>query len=312
MGKFPFGKLWLSPMESVSDLGFRTLCYQYGASLTFTEMIPALALIQKNKASLSLIDTYTPSVKTGLQLLVSKPEVLHKALKTIREGIETRGGVFSNILVIDLNFGCPSPDIINSGNGPAMLKRTAKMKELLTILKKESPLPCGIKIRLGLNDKEKQQKVYLRVIDIANDVGLNYVTIHAKTAADKSTAPLDWKALQEIIAKARIPIVGNGLVVDGPSAKRMLDMGCSAVMVARAAVGNPWIFEEIDTYLKTGSQPHRERTIKEYQDAWDKYALIAHKYGTKQKFYDYHRRIFELRMRGDTSYHSPSKILSWV
>src|SRR3989344_3982280 len=178
-----FGRLWLSHMESVSDLGFRSLCYQHGASLTFTEMVPALALVLNNKSSLSLIDTYDPSIKTGLQLLVSNPEVLRKALKIIREGIETKDGRFSNLSVIDLNFGCPSPDIINSGNGPALLKRTARMKELLTLLKTESPVPCGIKIRLGLNDKEKQQKVYLRVIDIANDVGLNYVTIHAKTAA---------------------------------------------------------------------------------------------------------------------------------
>ena len=312
MTAFPFGKLWLSPMESVSDLGFRTLCYQHGASLTFTEMIPALALVQKNKATLSLIDTHTPSVKTGLQLLVSKPEVLHKALKIIREGIETRDGRFSNLSVIDLNFGCPSPDIINSGNGPAMLKRTAKMKELLTILKKESPLPCVIKIRLGLNEKEKKQKVYLRVIEIANEVGLDYVTVHAKTAADTSTAPLDWKALQEIIVKAKIPIVGNGLVVDGSSAKRMLDMGCSAVMIARAAVGNPWIFEEIDTYLKTGKQSFLKKTGSDYETAWNQYATIAEKYKTKQKFYDYHHHIFELRMRGDTSYHSPSRILSWL
>src|SRR3989344_6053177 len=158
-----FGKLWLSPMESVSDLGFRTLCYQHGASLTFTEMVRASALVRGNKAALSLVDTYTSSVKTGIQLLVSKTEILQKALSMIRAGIESKDGRLSNLSVIDLNFGCPSPDIIQSGQGPALLKRTAKMKELLTVLRKESPLPCGIKIRLGLNDREKQQKVYLRV-----------------------------------------------------------------------------------------------------------------------------------------------------
>ena len=312
MNKLPFGRLWLSPMESVSDLGFRSLCYQHGASLTFTEMVPALALVLNNKSSLSLIDTYDPSIKTGLQLLVSKPEVLRKALKIIREGIETKDRRFSNLSVIDLNFGCPSPDIINSGNGPALLKRTARMKELLTILKTESPLPCGIKIRLGLNEKEKQQKIYLRVIEIANEVGLDYVTVHAKTAADASTAPIDWDALQEIIANAKIPIVGNGFVTDGPSAKRMLDLGCSAVMIARATVGNPWIFEEIDVYLKTGKQSSSARTAQDYQTAWGQYAAVAEKHKTKQKFYDYHRQVFELRIRGDNRYHSPSRILKWV
>src|SRR3989338_7222024 len=299
MKSFSFGRLWLSPMESVSDLGFRTLCYHHGASLTFTEMIQASALVQGNKATASLVDTYTPSVKTGIQLLVSKKEILQKALVMIKEGMEKKDGQFSNLSVIDLNFGCPSPEIINIGQGPALLKRTAKMKELLTIIRNESPLPCGIKIRLGLNDIEKEHKVYLLVIEIANEVGLDYVTVHSKTAADASTAPIDLKALQEIISKAEIPIVGNGLVVDGASAKQMLDLGCSAVMLARAAVGNPWIFEDIDSYLKTGKQLQKKKTPDDYKLAWEAYTAISNRYGVKKKFYDYHKQIFELRMNGD-------------
>src|SRR3989344_645168 len=291
-----FGKLWLSPMESVSDLGFRTLCYEHGASLTFTEMIRASALVHGNKATLSLVDTHTPSIKTGIQLLVGNKTILQKALSMIKEGIDSKDGQFSNLSVIDLNFGCPSPEIINIGQGPALLKRTAKMKELLTTLRNESPLPCGIKIRLGLNEKDKKQKVYLRVLEIANDIGLDYVTVHPKTATDSSLAPIDWKALQEIISKAKIPIIGNGLVVDGLSAKKVLDLGCTSVMIARAAVGNPWIFEEINTYLKTG----KNRSIKkDYQRAWNTYSALAQKYRTKQKFYDYHQKMFELRMQGD-------------
>lgn len=296
-------------MESVSDLGFRSLCYQHGASLTFTEMIRGSALVQGNKATVSLVDSYIPSIKTGIQFLVSKKETLQKALAMIDAGIQKKDGRFSNLSVIDLNFGCPSPEIINIGQGPALLKRTMKMKELLTTLRNASPLPCGIKIRLGLNEFEKQQKIYLRVIEIANDVGLDYVTVHAKTAADASTMPLDEKALQEIVAKARIPIVGNGLIVDGPTAKRMLDFGCSAVMLARAAVGNPWIFEKIDSYLKTGKLYTEKRTATEYQEAWGTYAAIAKTYGTKKKFYDYHHWMFGLRMQGDKGYHSPSRIL---
>ena len=307
-----FGKLWLSPMESVSDLGFRTLCYQHGASLTFTEMVRASALVQGNKATLSLVDTYTSSVKTGLQLLVSKKEILQKAMAVIKEGIEIKDGRFSNISVIDLNFGCPSPMIINLGQGPALLKRTVKMKELLTTLQKESPLPCGIKIRLGLNEIEKKQKVYLKVIEIANDIGLDYVIVHSKTVAGASMAPIDWKALQEIISKAKIPIVGNGLVVDGPSSKKMLDIGCSAVMIARAAVANPWVFEEIESYLMTGKKNPNAKTATDYMKAWNTYKNIADKYGTKNKFYEYHKKMFELRMQGDMKYHSPSRTLKWV
>src|SRR3989344_9146609 len=105
---FSSGKLWLSPMESVSDLGFRTICSRRRASLTFTEMIRADGLVRGNKATASLIDTFDPSVPTGIQLFVTKPEILKKTLRLIRKGMEDSDGRFSNLSVIDLNFGCPS------------------------------------------------------------------------------------------------------------------------------------------------------------------------------------------------------------
>ncbi len=296
-------------MESVSDLAFRTLCSRRRAVLTFTEMIRADGLLRGNKATFSLVDSFDPSVPTGIQLFVTKPDVLKKSLGLIRKGMEEKDGRFSHLSVIDLNFGCPSPEIIKLGGGPAMLKRTERMKELLMILRNESPLPCGIKIRLGMNDRERQQKIYLRIVEMANDLKLDYLTVHPKVASDDSHVPIDLVALQEIIDHATIPIVGNGFVVDGPSAKRMLDMGCSAVMIARAAVGNPWIFEEIEDYLKTG----KEISVrKDYAAAWNEYRSVAEKYGTKEKYYEYHKKVLELRAKGDLGFHSPSRILKWV
>ncbi len=303
------GKLWLSPMEGVSDLGFRTLCSRHRAALTFTEMIRADGLARGNKATLSLVDCFDKSVPTGIQLFVTKLDILKKSMAIIRRGIEEKDGRFSNLSVIDLNFGCPSPEIIKLGGGPAMLKRTERMKELLTVLRTESPLPCGIKIRLGMNGREKQQKVYLRIVELANKIGLDYITVHPKLASDDSCAPIDLFALQEIIDHSSVPIVGNGFVVDGPSAKRMLAMGCSAVMIARAAVGDPWVFEEIDHYLKKGKEVVLK---KDYAAAWKEYKFLAEKYGTKEKYYDYHKKVFELRGKGDLGFHSPSKILKWV
>ncbi len=303
------GKLWLSPMEGVSDLGFRNLCSRRRASLTFTEMIRADGLVRGNNATLSLVDSFDGSVPTGIQLFVTKPDILKKTLAIIRRGIVEKDGRFSNLSVIDLNFGCPSPEIINLGGGPAMLKRTERMKELLTVLRTESPLPCGIKIRLGMNEREKQQKVYLRIVELANEVGLDYLTVHPKVASDDSRVPIDFGALQEIIDYSSVPIVGNGFVVDGSSAKRMLEMGCSAVMIARAAVGNPWVFEEIERYLKTGKEVVLK---KDYAATWKEYKSLAERYGTKEKYHDYHKKVFELRGKGDLGFHSPSKILKWV
>jgi len=305
---FKFGKVWLSPMESVSDYSFRKLCYNHGADLTFIEMLYADAVARQNRASVEHIDCYD-ATPTGIQLLASKPDVLKKALEVIALKIHEKDRKFSNLSVVDLHFGCPSPTVINFGGGPALFKRTQRMTELLTTLKKHSPLPAGIKIRLGLNKQDKDNKVYLRVIDIANTVGVEYVTVHPKLAIDRSMDPVDHDALKEIIDRATVPIVGSGFVVDGKSAQNLLNMGCSAVMIARAAVGNPWIFGDVKAYLKDGTMP-KVRTRQEYADAWKAYSTVAQKYGTLAKFYEYHKRIFQLRMNGDFGYHAPSMILN--
>lgn len=301
--------LWLSPMESVSDLGFRTLCYRHGAQMTFTEMIRASSLIQENKATLDLVDSFDPKIPTGIQLFVTKTDVLKKALAMIRERRERKDGCFSNLSLIDLNFGCPSPDIIRIGGGPALLKRTAKMKELLTILRRESPLPCGIKIRLGMNQREKEQKVYMRILQIANEVGLDYMIVHAKTAADGSQAPIDIHALREMVKASKIPIIGNGFVIDGQSAKKMFDVGCSGVMIARAAIGDPWVFERIQGYMEDKTEkamPSQE----DYEQAKKEYLSLATQ--AKQKFVQYHTNVFDLRIKGDVRYHAPSRIQRWI
>mgnify|MGYP003969820955 FL=1 len=127
-------------MEAVTDLAFRKLCINHGADMTFTEMIRADAIVRGNKVTLSLIDTHIP-LKQGIQLLVSKPAVLQKALQKID---------FINIIGVDLNFGCPSLDVIGKGKGHALLKRLTRMRDLLFTLKKYSPVPCGIKFRLSV------------------------------------------------------------------------------------------------------------------------------------------------------------------
>lgn len=281
-------EVWLSPMEGVSDLGFRYLCAKAGADMTFTEMIRADAIVRGNQATLELIDTHM-SFPQGIQLIVSKPAILRKALEKID---------FTNITAVDLNFGCPSPEVVRRGGGPALLKRIKRMKDLLFVLKKYSPVPCGIKIRLGLNKKEKRNKIYLRVIELANEAELDWVTVHPKTADQNSREPIDLDALKEIIEIAKIPIIGNGFVTDQKSAKEMFDLGCSGVMIARAAIGNPWIFNEIKG----------NKSKKDYKKAFKNYKKIAADYGTRQKYFNYHKKIFALRVNGDMGYHAPNRI----
>jgi tRNA-dihydrouridine synthase B len=203
------GRVILSPMESVSDHAFRKLCYSQGAALCWTEMIRAAAVCKNNLATLELIDTFDANVPTGVQLMVRGADETLKCLHKIesfangidKKYIEHIGGDgtitkelrnfdhFKNIRAIDINLGCPSPEVIKGGAGPALLKRTRKLKEIFDVLVKwketnslGSVGAVGCKIRLGLNHVEQSNKVYMQVVELARDAGLDYICIHARHA----------------------------------------------------------------------------------------------------------------------------------
>lgn len=162
-------RLLLAPLESVSDNAFRKLCWDNGAVLTFPEMIRAQALAKNNKATLDLLDTFHESV-TGVQLLVSSKNSMSSALERLEQLAFSSHPHFRNIRVVDLNFGCPSKEIIATGCGPAMLKRRSKISEIFQSIaqwKAHTKLnisAVGAKIRLGLNAYEQQQKVFHRCL----------------------------------------------------------------------------------------------------------------------------------------------------
>lgn len=245
-------KFILSPLESVSDVGFRQLCYKNGASLTWTEMIRCQAVARNNNSALDLIDTFDPMTLTGLQLLAKTSDDLLRALHHL-EDLSSNGSRphFKNIAAIDLNFGCPSPDVIREGAGPALLCRRKRLEELLSTLVNWKNHPdnklkigaVGCKIRLGKNQTEQSQKVYLRVAAVANEVGIDYLTVHARHAKQLSSELPTWSAIREIKEMATMPVIANGNIANIDDAERVQrETGCDGFMVARAAIRNPWIF----------------------------------------------------------------------
>lgn len=289
---------WLAPLESVSDAGFRRLCWELGAGFTWTEMIRARGLVRGNKSTFDLIDTFEPEVPTGVQLLVTTENELRGALDAIEKAAATTHPHFRNISAIDLNFGCPSPDVVRIGAGPALLKRRAKMRaifETLRTWKAETSLPIGmvgVKIRLGLHAQEKEHEVYLPIVEAANET-LDYLIVHARHARQESASPADWRALAKAKARATIPLLGNG---DGFTAADVLRMeretGCDGVLIARGAIRSPWIFRELTG--KGAGLP----TAAELAAAEKTYFETAARYGSKEKFVTWHREGFErLRKR---------------
>lgn len=282
----------LSPMEGVSDVAFRSLCFAQGASLTWTEMIRARGLKGRNKSTLDLVDTFDASTLTGIQLMVTGAQELLDAVNVLEELAATTHAHFKNIVSIDLNFGCPSPDIIRIGAGPALLKRRAKLGsifEALASVKKRAPLSVksvSAKIRLGLHAGEQEHKVYLPVVEMANDT-LDHLVIHARHAKQRSRDLPTWSAIGEAKAVAKIPIVGNGDVRTRADAERMhAETKCDAFMIARAAIQSPWCFR---AFLANGDALPTPDELRVARGAYDE---MAARFGTKEKFRTFHAENF--------------------
>jgi tRNA-dihydrouridine synthase B len=286
----------LSPLESVSDAAFRRLCWSLGAGFTWTEMIRARGLVSNNKSTIDLIDSFDADVPTGVQLMVANETELEMALAKLDALAATTHPHFKNLQAVDLNFGCPSPEVIRVGAGPALLKRHRKLKALFSVLrawKERTTIPIGAvtaKIRLGLNRAELDQKVILPIVELANEL-LDGLTVHARHAREESTTPAHWEAIAEVKQRATIPIIGNG---DGVSLESVLGMmsetGCDGVMIARGAIRSPWLFREL-----TGRGPGQP-TLTELETAEVEWSRRATELQSKPKYFDWHGEGFQ-RMR---------------
>jgi tRNA-dihydrouridine synthase len=292
----------LAPMESVTDVAYRRLCWEQGAALTFTEMIRARGIVRNNKSTLDLIDTTDPEVPTGIQLMVANERELVEALERLEKLAGTSHPHFKNLIAVDLNFGCPSPEVIKIGAGPALLKRKAKLGlifETLAQWKKTTTLPIkavGAKIRLGLNRPEQDAKVYLPIVELAN-ASLDWLTIHARHARAQSGDPATWSAIAEATGRATIPIIGNGDVFTRDDFERLTKTtNASGALIARAAIRSPWVFRGL-----TGKGAHAP-TLEEIDAAERQY--LERSTDTRPKFRQWHAEGFERmrrRLKGDDS-----------
>ena len=253
-------KLMLAPLEGVSDCAFRTLCYQHGADLTFTEMIRVDSLVRKNKATLAMLDLLN-NTPTGIQLLAVKRDILQQFAASFSSYNITSA-------CFNLNLGCPSPDVITQGGGVALMKRCQRVNELVGILRKLG-LPISIKMRLGLNAYEKKHKVYLNLI---KTVDADAFIIHARHARQSSQEPADWSVFEECIATGK-HIIPNGDIHKREHVASFKNLGIKEVMIGRAAVVNPSIFN----YLK-GKDLLSPEQLKE------EYACLCKKYPSHPKY----------------------------
>lgn len=239
----------LAPMAGISNPTFISIAQELGVGLAFTELISSEAIIRNNAKTLKMlkgIDEIT--IPVGVQLFGSNPDTMAEAAKIITE-------LYPNVF-IDINMGCPVPKIaIKSGGGSALLKNPELIREIVTEVALAVDVPVTVKIRSGW-DSEHINAV--EVAKIIEESGAKALSIHARTRAQGYSGKADWNIIKEVVKNVSIPVIGNGDVQTCYDAKRMLDdTKCSAVMIGRALMGNPWLIKECVDYLDNGTLPKK-------------------------------------------------------
>lgn len=264
-------KLILAPMAGVCDLPFRMICEQWGADATVSEMISAKALTYGDKKTAALMDCEGQKLPCAIQLFGHEPEVMERAARLVAE----RG-----VHWVDLNMGCPAPKIVKSGDGSALMKTPQLLGEVVAAARAGLPDECllSVKLRIGFTNEEKNVVTCAR---IAEQAGAEFLTIHGRTRDQFYAPPVDLESIRRVKESVQIPVIGNGDIIDGPSAEKMLrETGCDALMIGRAALGRPDIFREVRAYLSGG--PYQKMTLSQRLDICQEHIrLLVEKKGER-------------------------------
>tara|TARA_B100000767_G_scaffold69258_1_gene65903 strand:+ start:1321 stop:2310 length:990 start_codon:yes stop_codon:yes gene_type:complete len=240
VGEFP---LLLAPMEDVSDPPFRALCKEHGADVMFTEFISSEGLIRDADKSTIKLDIYDFERPIGIQIFGYNIESMRKAAEICERAKPE---------FIDINYGCPVKKVAKKGAGAGILKDIPKMVAMTKEIVNATNIPVTVKTRLGWDENS------MKIVEVAEklqDVGIQALSIHGRTRKQMYKGEADWSLIGEVKnnPNIHIPIFGNGDVDSPEKAKLMKDRyGVDGVMIGRAAIGNPWIFNEIKHYFKTG------------------------------------------------------------
>ena len=238
------GYVALAPMAGVADRAFRELCMAFGAGYCVSEMVSSKGIAYHSVKSAELMETSERERPCGVQLFGTEPDTMADAARfALRYAPD----------VIDINMGCPAPKIAGSGSGAALMRDPALCGRIIRAVAEaisDTDVPVTVKIRSGF-DSDHINAVEIAKIAEAN--GAQAITVHGRTRAQFYAPPVDCDIIRDVKKAVSIPVIGNGDVVDAESAKRLYEYtGVDYIMIGRGALGNPWIFREVNAYLKEG------------------------------------------------------------
>lgn len=266
-------KIYLAPMSGVTDLAFRLMCRKFGARHCFFEMVDSNAILYERPQTKYILKTIKKDRPISVQLLGADPSVMLSAAETILS--------FTDVSSLDINSACPAKKVVKKGAGAALLKDPPKLGKIIKKLALKLKVPVTVKLRTGVREKNIDDCIKVAKVCEAN--GATTIFIHGRTLSQGYSGGIDYESIRVVKEAVHIPVFGSGNIFDPISAKKMLDeTGCDGILVARGAQGNPWIFKDIETFLKNGKLPRpvslntKKKVLREHLSLVEKYKGKSH------------------------------------
>ncbi|MGM0396528.1 MAG: tRNA dihydrouridine synthase DusB [Bacillota bacterium] len=242
IGRFNIdSRLMLAPMAGVTDMAFRLICRELGVGLTVTEMVSAKGMYYNDRKTDTLTAIDSRERPVALQIFGSDPKIMGHV---VREKLNNR----DDIDIIDINMGCPAPKIVKNGDGSALMKDPELAEEVIKAVARASNKPVTVKIRKGWDGSSLNG---VEIAKIAESSGAAAITVHARTRDMFYSGKADWDYIGDVKNAVHIPVIGNGDIFKAQDALQMIEWtGCDGVAIGRGAMGNPWIFSQINQLLE--------------------------------------------------------------
>ena len=234
--------LILAPIAGVTDLPFRKICKEFGPGLVCTEMVSSKAIYHDDTKTKLLMNTDGEKRPISMQIFGSDEETMSYASKYVSKIAD----------IVDINMGCPAPKVVKNGDGSKLLLDIKKAEKVIKAVVKNSTKPVTLKIRKGW---DCNNIVAIEFAQMAEKAGVSAITIHGRTRTEMYSGKVDLDIIKKVKESVKIPVIGNGDIVDEESALKMFEYtGVDGIMIGRGTFGNPWIFERIKYYLETGEK----------------------------------------------------------
>lgn len=245
--------LILAPMAGVTDLPFRVIVEKFKPGMVCTEMVSSKAIFFGDEKTKLLIKKEQCDIPISMQIFGSDAETMGFAAKYISDLAD----------IVDVNMGCPAPKVVKNGDGSKLLQNVEKIESILTAVVKNSKKPVTVKIRKGWDN---DHIVAVEVAKIAEKCGVSAITVHGRTRDEYYSGTVDLDIIKKVKESVKIPVIGNGDIVDEESAKRMFEYtGVDGIMIGRGSMGKPWIFNQIRYYLENGEKLSKPTNQEKYE-----------------------------------------------